>query len=253
LPTEPVIDGEVVALDEAGKPSFNKLQNFGSSAAPVFYFVFDVLILSGRNVMGEPFVIRRALLEKRILPKLTDPVRQSPELRASLADLIDSVKAQGLEGLVAKRRDSKYESGLRTGAWQKMTVNQGQELVIGGYMRSDENFDALVIGYYENGKLLYAAQTRKGFTLASRVELFKHFRGLQIHDCPFDNLPEKWSGHWGQELTAAKMKECRWLNPILVGHFEFVEWTSDLHLRHTQFMGLRDDKKAKDVSRETAK
>jgi hypothetical protein len=100
LPAETVLDGEVVALDETGKPSFNKLQNFGSSAAPVFYFVFDVLVLAGRNVMGEPFATRRTLLEKRILPRLADPVRQSPELRASLADLIHSVKAQGLESIM---------------------------------------------------------------------------------------------------------------------------------------------------------
>jgi ATP-dependent DNA ligase len=146
LPDETVIDGEVVALDEAGKPSFNTLQNYGSSAAPVFYFVFDLLVLAGRNVTGEPLATRRALLEKRILPKLADPIRQSPELRASLADLIHSVKAQGLEGLVAKRRNSQYEPGLRSGAWQKMRVNQGQEFVIAGYTPSDKNFDALVIG-----------------------------------------------------------------------------------------------------------
>jgi ATP-dependent DNA ligase len=167
LPAETVLDGEVVALDEAGKPSFNTLQNFGSSGAPVFYFVFDLLVLSGRDLMGEPLASRRALLEKRILPKLVGPIRYSPELRASLADLIQSVKAQGLEGLVAKRRDSKYEPGLRSGAWQKMRINQGQELVIGGYTPSDKNVDALVIGYYEKGRLLYAARTRNGFTPAS--------------------------------------------------------------------------------------
>jgi ATP-dependent DNA ligase len=96
-------------------------------------------------VRGKPLATRRALLEKRILPKLADPVRQSPELHASLADLIHSVKAQGLEGLVAKRRDSKYEPGLRSGAWQKMRVNQGQELVIAGYTPSDKNFDAPIV------------------------------------------------------------------------------------------------------------
>jgi DNA ligase D-like protein (predicted ligase) len=250
LPDETVIDGEVVALDDSGKPSFNTLQNYGSSEAPVFYFVFDVLVLAGRDLTGEPLIVRRELLKERILPKLADPIRHAPELRASVSDLIHSVKAQGLEGLVAKRRNSKYEPGLRTGAWQKMRVNQGQELVIAGYTPSDKNFDALIIGYYEKGKLLYAARTRNGFTPASRVEIFKHFRGLRISECPFANLPEKKSGRWGQGLTAAKMKECRWLKPMLLGQFEFVEWTSDLHLRHTRFIGLREDKKAKDVGRE---
>jgi ATP-dependent DNA ligase len=95
LPDETVIDGEVVALDEAGKPSFNTLQNYGSFAAQVFYFVFDMLVLAGRNVMCETLATRRALLEKRILPKLADPIRYSSELRSRLPDLIHSAKAQG--------------------------------------------------------------------------------------------------------------------------------------------------------------
>ena len=94
-------------------------------------------------------------------------------------DLIQSVKAQGLEGLVAKRRDSRYEPGLRSGAWQKMRVDRGQEFVIGGYTPSAKNFDALVFGYYDGGKLMYAGRTRAGFTPASRESLFKRFRGLK--------------------------------------------------------------------------
>jgi DNA ligase D-like protein (predicted ligase) len=250
LPDETLIDGEVVALDESGKPSFNTLQNYGSSAAPVFYYVFDVLILAGEDVTGRPLSGRRALIEKRILPKLRDPIRYSAELHASLTDLMQSVKAQGLEGLVGKRRSSVYEPGQRSGAWQKARINQGQEFVIGGFTPSDKNFDALIIGYYDAGKLIYASRTRNGFTPASRVELFKRMRPLQVTECPFDNLPEKRSGRWGQGLTAAKMKDCKWLKPVLVGQFEFVEWTTDSHLRHTRFMALRDDKKAKDVSRE---
>ncbi len=250
LPDETVIDGEVVALDESGKPSFNTLQNYGSSDAAVFYYVFDVLVLNGRDVMGETLATRRALLEKRVLPKLTDPIRYSPELQESLPDLLHLVKAQGLEGLVAKHRDSRYEAGLRSGAWQKMRVNQGQEFVIGGYTPSDKNFDALVIGYFEGSKLLYAGRTRNGFTPASRVELFKRIRPLQVKECPFADLPEKKSGRWGAGLTATKMKECRWLKPELVGQFEFVEWTPELHLRHTRFIALRDDKSAPAVHKE---
>ena len=151
---------------------------------------------------------------------------------------------------MAKRRDSGYEPGLRSGAWQKMRVNQGQELVIGGYTPSAKNFDALVIGYYEGSKLIYAARTRNGFTPASRAELFKKLKPLATSECPFANLPEKKAGRWGTGLTAAKMAECRWLKPLLVGQFEFVEWTPEGHLRHTRFTGLRDDKKAKDVRRE---
>jgi ATP-dependent DNA ligase len=184
------------------------------------------------------------------LPKLKEPIRYSPVLDGKLIDLIASVEAQAFEGLVAKRRDSKYEPGLRSGVWQKMRVNQGQELVIGGYTPSSKNFDALVIGYYKGDKLMYTARTRNGFTPASRVELFKKLKPLEVKGCPFENLPEKKSGRWGAGLTAAKMMECRWLKPILVGQFEFVEWTEDSHLRHSRFVGLRDDKNAQDVKRE---
>jgi bifunctional non-homologous end joining protein LigD len=251
MPDDTVIDGEVVALDGKGKPSFNALQNYGSASSPLYFFIFDLLVLQGRDVMGDQLTARRRLIEQHVLPNLTDPIRYSPALEASLNDLIRSVKQQGLEGLVAKRRDSKYEPGLRSGAWMKMRVNQGQELVIAGYTPSPKNFDALVIGYYADGKLMYAARTRNGFTPASRAELFRKIKPLQITHCPFANLPEKKAGRWGAGLTAAKMAECRWLKPLLVGQFEFVEWTEDAHLRHSRFIALRDDKNPRNVVRES--
>jgi ATP-dependent DNA ligase len=131
-----------------------------------------------------------------------------------------------------------------------MRVNRGQDLVIAGYTLSLKNFDALIIGYYEGDALIYAARTRSGFTPASREALFKLIRPLEIESCPFANLPEKNAGRWGAGLTAAKMAECRWLRPELVGQFEFVEWTGENHLRHTRFVRLRDDKKASEVARE---
>jgi bifunctional non-homologous end joining protein LigD len=250
IPDDTVIDGEVVALDADGKPSFNTLQNFGSGQAPLHFYIFDLMVLAGKDVTDETLETRRGLLEAKVLPKLAEPIRYSPKLEASLKDLIASVKAQGLEGLVAKRADSKYEPGLRTGAWQKMRINQGQELVIAGYTPSAKNFDALVIGYYDGPDLIYAARTRNGFTPASRAELFKKIKPLEIEKCPFANLPEKTAGRWGAGLTAAKMAKCRWLKPQLVAQFEFVEWTDVHHLRHSKFIALRDDKKAKDVRRE---
>lgn len=108
---------------------------------------------------------------------------------------------------MAKRSDSKYEAGLRSGAWQKMRVNRGQELVIAGCTPSAKNFDALVIGYYDGSKLIYAARTRNGLTPSSRTELFKKLKPLQIAECPFANLAEKKAGRWGAGLTAAKMAE----------------------------------------------
>jgi bifunctional non-homologous end joining protein LigD len=151
LPDETVIDGEVVALDENGRPSFNILQNHGSSGAPIIYYAFDVLILEGRDVMAEPLSVRRELLRTCILPKLGGPIRSCPELNASLVQVIESVRTVGLEGLVAKRRDSLYEPGSRSGAWRKMRLNRRQEFVIGGYTRGASTFDALIFGYYEGG------------------------------------------------------------------------------------------------------
>ena len=144
LPNETVVDGEVVALDHSGKPSFNALQNYGSCRPEIFCYVFDLLILAGYDVMPEPLTHRRALLQKRVLPKLQEPIRYSGELMAPLPVLISSVKAQGLEGIVAKRRHGVYEPGLRSGTWQKMRGNKGQEFVIGGYTPSDKNFDTLI-------------------------------------------------------------------------------------------------------------
>ena len=250
LPEDTVIDGEVVALDGNGRPSFNALQNFGSSASAIVYYVFDVMVLGGRDVTAETLIARRELLERKLIPRLADPVRYTGPLDASLRDLIHAVKTQGFEGLVAKRRNSRYEPGLRSGAWMKMRINRGQELVIGGYTIGTRTFDALIIGYYEGDRLIYASRTRNGFTPASRQQLFKKFRPLEIPDCPFVNLPEQGAGRWGQGLTREKMADCRWLKPVLVGQFEFVEWTDDNHLRHTTFVALREDKAAHDVRRE---
>jgi DNA ligase D-like protein (predicted ligase) len=250
LPNETVIDGEIVALDDDGRPSFNALQNYSSPKTPIIYYVFDVMVLAGRDVKAQMLEARRELLERNVLPKLAEPVRYTGELEASLRDLIESVRAQRLEGLVAKRRDSRYEPGLRSGAWMKSRINQGQEFVIGGYTIGTKTFDALIFGYYEGDRLIYAARTRNGFTPAMREQLFRKFRSLEIRECPFANLPEAKSGRWGQGLTKAKMADCRWLKPLLVGQFEFLEWSGENHLRHTRFVGLREDKPAQDVRRE---
>jgi len=249
LPEDTVVDGEVIALDGDGRPSFNVLQNHSGPKTPLLYFVFDVMVLAGRDVMRVRLEDRRELLETKILPLLAEPVRYAAPLDADLPVLIESVKAQGLEGLVAKRLDSRYEPGLRSGAWQKMRVNRGQEFVIGGYTVGTKTFDALILGYYEGDRLLYVARTRNGFTPAVRAQLFRKFRGLETDVCPFVNLPETKSGRWGVGLTAAKMKDCRWLTPVLVASVEFLEWTGENHLRHTRFIGLRDDKPARDVGR----
>jgi bifunctional non-homologous end joining protein LigD len=113
------------------------------------------------------------------------------------------------------------------------------------------SFDALIFGYYQRDKLIYVARTRNGFTPALRQKLFQRFRSLEAAECPFANLPEAKSGRWGFGLTAAKMKDCRWLKPELVGQFEFAEWTPENHLRHSRFVGLRADNDPCEVRKET--
>ena len=128
-----------------------------------------------------------------------------------------------------------------------MRINAGQEFVIGGYTPSLKNFAALIFGYYEGDTLLCTGRTRNGFTPASRAQLYRRLKPLETPECLFPNLPEARGGRWGQGLTAEKMKECRWLTPVLVGQFEFVEWTPDNHLRHVRFVALREDKDPTDV------
>src|SRR5262249_20266458 len=138
------------------------------------------------------------------------------------------------------------------GAWRKMRINKSQMFVIAGYTPSTADFDSLIFGHYDGDRLVYVARTRNGFTPSSRASLFKRLHGLSIPSCPFVNLPEARPGRWGEGLTSEKMKECRWVKPVLVAEFAFVEWTADDHLRHSRFIGLRADMKATDVRRDRA-
>jgi DNA ligase D-like protein (predicted ligase) len=250
LPGETVIDGEVVALDETGRPSFNLLQNYATSEYTLVFYAFDVPILAGKNLMPEPLKVRRELLRTRVMPTPAEPLRLSETLQAAPGDLIHAVREQGLEGIVAKRLDSSYESGKRSGAWVKVRVNKGQELVIGGYIPASDNFDAILVGYYEGKDLLYAGKVRNGFVPATRYKVFESFRGLERETCAFANLPESRKGRWGEGLTAEDMNVCCWLQPRLVAQIEFLEWTPENHLRHSKFVALRDDKDAGQVRRD---
>src|ERR1700674_1264319 len=153
--------------------------------------------------MGMPLSARRDLLDRYILSKLSEPIRESPELRAGLKDLVASVRAQGFEGLVAKRRDSRYEPGQRSGAWQKMRINKGQEFVIAGYTVGGATFAALIFGYYEGSKLLYVARTRNGFTPRLREDLLKRFA---VWKSPSAHLQIS----RGQRRTLGAGGHCRW-------------------------------------------
>lgn len=249
LPDETAIDGELVALDEQGKPNFNLLQNFRSSASHIVFYAFDILFHRGEDVMQLPLSNRRAILAKAVLPG--DHVGLSQVSDKTAEQMLDFVRSHGVEGVVAKRADSVYQPGKRTGYWTKTRINLAQEFVIGGYIPSNLGVDSIVIGFYKGKDLYYAARVRAGFVPASRRSVFDAIKKLKTQKCPFVNLPEKEEGRWGQGFTAEKMKEAVWIKPEAVAQVEFLEWTDANHLRHTNFVSLRDDKDPPRVVRET--
>jgi DNA ligase D-like protein (predicted ligase) len=242
-----IVDGEVVALDEHGKPSFNRLQHGG---ATVHYFAFDLLAWKNKILTGLPLKQRRILL-KQALANVGEPVRVSETLAADPEDLVRAAREQGLEGLIAKRSDSVYEAGQRSGAWVKLKVNKGQELVIGGYLSTAGCFGSLLVGYYEGKKLIFIAKIKNGFTPKLKQDLCQAFRKYETTTCPFANLPESKNARRGEALTADVMKRCVWLKPKLVAQIEFTDWTDANHLRHSRFVALRDDKAAAEVRKES--
>jgi bifunctional non-homologous end joining protein LigD len=248
LPADTVLDGELVAMGPDGKPNFNLLQNFKSAESHITYYAFDVLMHKGRDLTQVPLSERRALL--RTVLKPSDHVALSEVSDRTAAEMLKFVKSHGLEGIVAKRSDSVYQPGLRTGQWTKYRINLGQEFVIGGYTPGTYGFDALIVGFYRGRELIYAARVRAGLVPATRRTVFEKIKRLKAAKCPFANLPELSEGRWGAGLTAEKMKKCIWLRPEAVAQIAFLEWTGVDHLRHTKFVALRDDKDPKKVVRE---
>jgi bifunctional non-homologous end joining protein LigD len=249
LPDATVIDGEVVALDAAGRSDFQLLQNFRSAEKQIHFYGFDILYHRGKLLTGLPLAKRRDVLAT-VLPENSHISISAVETR-SAAQMLKFVKLHGLEGVIGKRSDGVYEPGRRTGSWCKHRLNLGQEFVVGGYTPGNHGFDALIVGFYRGGDLIYAARVRAGFSPATRDEVFARIKHLTTKKCPFANLPELGDGRWGQGLTAEKMKICVWLKPEAVVRIDFLEWTGADHLRHTKYVAMRDDKDPRKVVRET--
>jgi bifunctional non-homologous end joining protein LigD len=194
LPDETVIDGELVAVDEEGKSSFNLLQNFRSEESSVIYYAFDIPIHNGNDLMREPLSQRRKLLTS--VTRATGHVGISQASDGPLAEMVRFTKSHGLEGIVAKRADSPYQSGMRTGLWCKHRFNRSQEFVIGGYVPSHLGVDSLVVGVYRGRNLYYSARVRAGFVPVTRRQVFEAIKHLTTAKCPFVNLPEKEPRRW---------------------------------------------------------
>ena len=195
-----------------------------------------------------PLEDRRKLLTTIIAP-LDDVLRLSETFDADPSQLVRSAKDLGLEGIVAKRRDSIYEPGKRSGAWVKYKINRAQEFVIGGYTEGHP-FDALIVGCYEGPEFHYVSKVRAGFNPAVRRQLYRVLQPLRTERCPFANLPQPRRQRWALSLTAEEMARCRWVTPALAAQIEFREWTPDGHLRHARYAGLREDKDPREIRRE---
>ena len=236
-----VLDGEIVAFDDRGRPSFERLQQRmhltrdaeirrRAESVPVRYMLFDVLYLEGHSLMGQPYEDRREALESM---GLEGPSWQTPRYhRGEGAALLDASAAQGLEGVVAKRLDSLYAPGRRSSAWIKVKNKQRQEVVVGGWLPEKdrpERLGALLVGYYdEQGKFRYAGRVGTGWDAKERARLERALKPLARDRSPFD-------GKRGP-------KGARYVEPRLVAEIEFTEWTNEQILRHPSYKGLVDRK-----------
>jgi bifunctional non-homologous end joining protein LigD len=248
VPPGAAVDGELCALDELGHSSFQLLQHGPGAKAHLAFYAFDLLALSGRDMTKLQLAQRRMMLRNFLCTSDTVQITESYDLKAG--QMLKLVRQHGLEGVVAKRATSIYEPGQRSGSWMKLRIVRGQEFVIGGFTFGSYGFDALMIGYYHAGRLHYCARVRNGFVPATRLAVHRRLMPLTTKLCPFANLPEMGFNGMGQGFTADRMRECVWVRPITVAQFAFMEWTPSGHLRHSRFLGIRDDKDPRTVVRE---
>ena len=178
-----VLDGEIVALDEQGRPSFQLLQNGRAHPLSAYLYVFDLLIRDGEALHTQTIERRRERLSE-LLPESIDPIRLSPLLEAPVDQVLEGVRKLRLEGIIGKRNDSKYEAGERSGAWIKHRTNREQEFVIGGYVPGARGFDALLVGIYENERLIFVAKVKNGFVSLKKAEIFSMIKKFGTREVP---------------------------------------------------------------------
>jgi bifunctional non-homologous end joining protein LigD len=237
-PADAILDGEVIAIDENGRHSFGLV---GRADRPHSFIVFDILAIDGRDLLSTPWADRRAILVERVSP--VSQLSITPTTDDADA-LLAATKANGFEGVIAKRTDSLYQVGRRTTSWIKVKHRLEQEVVVGGYMLGEGNrsnaFGSLLVGVYEGRSLRFAGGVGTGFNERTLRELLARLKELETATCPFDPDPK---------LPRGKF---RWTRPELVVQVEFGEWTDYGHLRHPVYLGIRDDKAPQKVVREPA-
>jgi bifunctional non-homologous end joining protein LigD len=248
-----VVDGEIAALTKKGAATFSGLQNWRSEAdGDLYYYVFDILWLNGYDLTGLPLLQRREILRQH-LPQQEGLIRMSESFDTTAAELLNAAAAMGLEGIIAKKADSIYHPGDRTRDWLKIKSNKRHEVVIGGYTRnegSSKTFSSLLVGVFENGKLEYTGKIGTGFSDTLQKELLAKFKPLVVKKCPFTTVPD--INKPSRFRPNPPKATATWLKPKLVCEVSYAEITEDGVMRHPSFEGMREDKKAKEVNRETA-
>jgi bifunctional non-homologous end joining protein LigD len=254
---EGVIDGEIVALDASGKPSFQALQHAsapGRAPRSICFYAFDLLNWKGKDLTSLPLTRRKQLLLQAV-GNGHQCVRVGHALEGEPKAIVAEIRRRQLEGVVAKRVDSKYQPGKRSGVWVKYKCGYEQEFVIGGYTAGKgarQPFGALIVGYYEKETLRYASKVGTGFSEVQIRDLLARFEPLRQSRCPCEAIPKGGGNSWSDGLTAAELRSAVWLKPVLVCRVRFTEWTNDGHLRHPCYEGLREDRNAREVVPETA-
>jgi bifunctional non-homologous end joining protein LigD len=255
-----VLDGEIVAYDEDGVPSFQRLQQRinlqresdirrAEAEIPVYYYVFDLLYAGGYDVRGVPLAERKALMRQVVLP--SDRVMLVDDFEEDGEAAYEAVVENGLEGLIAKRRDGVYESGRRSRGWLKIKATQEEEFVVGGYTGGlggrGDTFGSLLLGQYDDeGRLVYAGNVGSGFDDRTLAWLKERLDGVATEESPFAEAPTRGAMAFGRP----KNTPITWVRPELVAVVKFAEWTDDGHLRAPSFIGLREDKAPAEVQRE---
>ncbi|ETZ20850.1 DNA ligase D [Pedobacter sp. V48] len=247
-----VVDGEILVLNEKGISNFANLQNWRSEAdGELVYYVFDLIWYEGMDLTELPLEARQQILAA-VLPQEDDSIRLSKVFKAEGKDFFAAAQKIGLEGIIAKKADSQYSAGARSKEWLKIKVHKRQEVVIAGFTKNEDTpkqFSSLLLGVYENGKLEYAGKVGTGFNDKDQKEMMELFRPLIVKDTPFSQLPDvNKPSRFRPNPPKAKVT---WLKPELVCEVAFAEVTSDGVFRHPSFQGMRVDKKAKQVIRES--
>jgi len=248
-----VFDGEILVLNDKGVSDFGSLQNWRSEAdGDLVFYVFDLLWYEGKNLMELPLSERQAIL-KSVLPVDDERIRLSKVFEAKGTEFFEAAEKLGLEGIIAKKSDSIYSANYRSREWLKIKVHKRQEVVIAGYTKNEDTskqFSSLLLGVYENGALQYAGKVGTGFSDRVQKEMIQQFKPLITEKSPFEQLPDvNKPSRFRPNPPKAK---ATWLKPELVCEVAYAEITSDGVFRHPSFQGMRIDKSAKEVTRETA-